>query len=223
MRHDGGLELIAHRAGNEEHLIEPALAVADTVELDVHIFRFQLEVRHAKALWPFAVFWERWHLMPNTPRPPLGTILAATPEDAHLWFDLKCFTRRLPKRLLSETGVRPRMTASCRSWWALRPLSVVPGIRTLWSISSPFQLWLVERLHFADLGDGIVMHERLATEETLARLRNRATTIIVWAVHDFERAVELHRLGISGIIADDLDLLDRVRHHLEATPDPEGG
>ena len=28
MRHDGGVELIAHRAGNEPHLVAPALAVA---------------------------------------------------------------------------------------------------------------------------------------------------------------------------------------------------
>lgn len=221
MRHDGAVELIAHRAGNERHLIAPALTVADTVELDVHLFWFRLEVRHAKALWPFAVFWEQWHLMPNVPRPPLTTILAATPDDTHLWFDLKGFTTRLPKRLLRETGVRPHMTASCRSWWALRPLRRVAGIRTLWSIASPGQLWLVERLRFADLGDGIVMKERLATEDTLARLRDRAATIIVWGVDDFERAIELHQLGVSGIIADDLDLLDQVRRHLESTDRPD--
>ena len=222
MRHDGDVELIAHRAGNERHLITPALAVADTVELDVHLFWFGLEVRHAKALWPFAVFWEKWHLIPNATRPPLTTILEAAPDDAHLWFDLKGFSTRLPKRLLRETGVRPRMTASCRSWWALRPLRRVTGIRTLWSIANRQQLWLVERLSFADLGDGIVMKECLATAEMLSRLQPRAPTIIVWGVEDLERALELHQLGVSGIIADDLDLLDQVRRHLESTPGSDG-
>ena len=222
MRHDGSVELIAHRGGNERHLLGPALAVADTVELDVHLFWFRLEVRHAKALWPFPVFWEKWHLMPNVPRPPLGTILEAAPDDAHLWFDLKGFSTRLPRRLLGEIHDRPHITASCRSWWALRPLRRVARIRTLWSIANRQQLWLVERLSFADLGDGIVMQERLATAEVLSRLRPRASTVIVWGVHDLDRALELHQLGVSGIIADDLDLLADVRRHIALTEGPDG-
>ncbi len=72
MRHDVGMELIAHRAGNEAHLIAPAMVVADTIELDVHLFRRRLEVRHAKVLWPFAVFWEKWELLPDTPTATAG-------------------------------------------------------------------------------------------------------------------------------------------------------
>jgi glycerophosphoryl diester phosphodiesterase len=225
MRHDGDVELIAHRAGNEHHLVAPALAVADTVELDLHLFRWRLEVRHAKVIWPFAVFWEQWEFLPGTPHPPLSEILDATPDDAHLWFDLKGFTTRLPKRLLREVGDRRPMTASCRSWWALRPLRRVDGVRTFFSVASPWQLRLIQRFRFADHDHGIVMHERLATSETMSRLHQLTPNVVVWAVHDLERALELHRLGVSGIIADDLDLLERVRRHIasdQASDDATG-
>lgn len=213
MRHDVGMELIAHRAGNEAHLIAPAMVVADTIELDVHLFRRRLEVRHAKVLWPFAVFWEKWELLPDTPRPPLTEILGATPDDAHLWFDLKGFTPRLSKRLLGEVGTRRPMTASCRSWWALRPIRRISGVRTFRSVANTWQLWLVQRMRFAG-EDGVVMHERLATADTLARLRQLTPNIIVWAVDDLERALELHHLGVSGLIADDLALLAEVRRRV---------
>lgn len=205
------MELITHRAGNEPHLIAPAYAVADTIELDLHLFRGSLEVRHAKALWPFAVYWERWELVPETDWPSLSEILDAAPDDAHLWFDLKGMTGRLAKRLLAETGQRRPMTASCRSWWALRRLRRTDGIRTFFSVGNLLQLWLVQRVRFPDESSGIVMHERFASAETLERLRRRTANIVVWAVEDIDRAIQLHELGVSGIIADDLDLLAEVR------------
>ena len=211
MRHDGGVELIAHRAGNEVHLIAPAAAVADTIELDVHPFRGRLEVRHAKVIWPLAVFWEKWELVPDAPHPPLSEILAATPDDAHLWFDLKGFTSRLPRRLLDRVGDRRPITMSCRSWWALRPARRVAGVRTFRSVGTRWQLWLVERVRFAQHDDGIVMHERFATAEVVTRLRQLTPNIVVWAVDDLERAIELRGLGVSGVIADDLGLLARLR------------
>lgn len=214
MRHDDAVELIAHRAGNDPDLIAPALAVADTVELDVHVFRGRLEVRHAKVLWPFAVFWERWELLPDAPHPELRTILDAADPDAHLWFDMKGFTGRLPKRLLAEVGERRPMTTSCRSWWALRRPRRIAGIRTFRSVGNRWQLWLVQRLRFDDQNDGIVMHERFATAATLARLHRLTPRVIVWAIEDIERAMEVHALGVSGVIADDLEVLAEVRRRL---------
>lgn len=216
--HDGTVELIAHRAGNESRLIAPALAVADTIELDVHLFRGRLEVRHAKVLWPFAVLWEQWEFVPGAPHPNLSVILDAAPDDAHLWFDLKGFTSRLPRRLLREVGDRRPITVSCRSWWTLRSIRRIAGIRTFRSVGSRWQLWLVQHVRFSNDEDGIVMHERFATAETLARLHRLTPDIVVWAVHDLDRAAELHDLGVSGVIADDLDVLDQVRRRLHDQP-----
>ena len=51
------VELVAHRAGNVTSSIASALDAADTVELDVHLFRGRIEVRHAKVIWPFRIHW----------------------------------------------------------------------------------------------------------------------------------------------------------------------
>lgn len=189
--------------------------MADTIELDVHLFRGRLEVRHAKVLWPFARYWERWEWVPQTDWPSLAEILAAAPADAHLWFDLKGMTGRLPKRLLAEAGERRPMTASCRSWWALRRIRRIDGIRTYRSVGNLLQLWLVQRVRFSDESSGIVMHERFASAEILERLRRRTSNLVVWAVEDIDRAIELRDLGVSGIIADDLALLQEVRRRSE--------
>jgi glycerophosphoryl diester phosphodiesterase len=215
MGHDGGMELIAHRAGNERHLISPALEVADTIELDLHQFRGRLEVRHAKVLWPFAVFWEKWELVPDVAHPPLGEILEAAPADAHLWFDVKAITQRVPRRLLREVGPRRPITISCRSWWSLRSVRRLTGVRTFRSVGNRWQLWLVQRVRFAGTDDGIVMHERFASDEVLARLRRLTPHIVVWAVDAVDRALELHDRGISGVIADDLGVLAEVRRRLD--------
>ena len=211
LRHDGGVELIAHRAGNEPQLVSPALAVADTIELDLHQFRGRLEVRHAKVLWPFAVFWEKWELIPGAARPPLREILEAAPADAHLWFDVKGVSQRVPRRLLREVGQRRPITVSCRSWWALRSVRRLPGIRTFRSVGNRWQLWLVQRVRFGAADDGIVLHERLASDEVLVQLRRLTPDIVVWAIGDVERALTLRELGVTGIIADDLALLAELR------------
>jgi glycerophosphoryl diester phosphodiesterase len=217
--HDGEVELIAHRAGNEPHLISPALAVADTVELDVHLFRGRLEVRHAKVLWPFAIFWERQGFLRDLPRPALATILEAAPADTHLWFDLKGFTSRLPNRLLEQVEDRYTFTTSCRSWWTLRAARKIPGVRTFRSVANRRHLWLVQHVKFAHEDDGIVMHQRLATPEVLDRLHRLTPQVVVWAVEHIDRALELHAMGVSGIIADDLALLAELRRRLDPGSD----
>jgi glycerophosphoryl diester phosphodiesterase len=205
------VELIAHRAGNEAHLIAPAAEAADAIELDVHLFRGRLEVRHSKVLWPLAVYWERWELLPDESPVDLAAILDAAPEGVHLWFDLKGFTTRLARRVLREVGGRRPITCSTRSWWTLRPIRRAGGIRTFRSVGSRRQLWLIQRMRFAGEDDGVVMHERFATADVVARLRRRTSQVIVWAVDDLERARELARVGVTGIIADDLALLVAIR------------
>lgn len=201
--------MIAHRAGNERHLIGPALAATDGVELDVHQFRGRLEVRHSKVLWPFRVYWERGRgILPDEHPHELGSLLEAVPDGTHLWVDLKGFTGRLTRHVLREIGARRPLTMSCRSWWVLRPARRSPAVRTFRSVGNRWQLWLALRLRHPD---GVVMHERFATPDRLVRLRDRCSGIAVWAVRDLPRAVELRDLGVSAVIIDDLGLIAAVR------------
>jgi glycerophosphoryl diester phosphodiesterase len=203
------VEWIAHRAGNLASTVADAARVADAIELDVHLFRGRLEVRHGKVLWPFARLWEKWELLPvDTPRPPLAEILEVVPADLHVWIDLKGFTRRMARRVMAEVGDRRPITVSARSWWVLRVARGVAEVRTMKSVGNRAQRSAVSVLPRSN--DGIVIHERLLDGRWLDRLAGRAPVVIAWGVTDADRARELVDLGVDGLIVDDLSLIAEV-------------
>ena len=51
--------------------------------------------------------------------------------------------------------------------------------------------------------DGVSIHERLLDERVVEALRGRGATVMSWPVNTLERARELARLGIQGLISDD--------------------
>lgn len=204
------MELIAHRAGNDPERIPPAAAATDTIEVDIHLFRGRAEVRHEKVIWPFEIYWEQWELRPDAEPHALAAILRAAPPELHVWLDLKGFTSRLAHRVLAEVGDRRPLTASTRMWWTLGPMRRAGRIRTFRSVGSRWQLWLVRRFGVGATGDGIVMHERFADAETVAALRRVASDLVVWAVVDLDRALELAETGVTGLILDDVDLIREI-------------
>lgn len=197
------MELVAHRAANAPESIGEASRVADTLELDVHTFRGRLEVRHAKVVWPFRIYWERGVGLTDERPHPLASVLAATPSDVALWVDLKGFTGRFARRVVRQVGDERPITVSGRSWWALRPAHRM-GIRTFRSVGNRAQLWLALRIRHPH---GVVMHERFATTEHLGRLDGRCSAVAVWGVADRARAIELRDAGLAALILDDLDLI----------------
>jgi glycerophosphoryl diester phosphodiesterase len=208
------VELIAHRAGNLVASIEAAARVADAIEVDVHLFRGRLEVRHAKVLWPSSVQWERWEVVASPEPPPrLAEILRAVPDGTAVWLDLKGPSMRLPRRVRAEvTSVGP-VTVSSRWWYNLRPFRRSGDVRTMRSVGNRAQLAVVSRLRRCGPNDGIVIHERLLTPSVALGLRHRTDHLCAWAVDDERRASELVAMGCSGLIIDDLGLvaaLDRV-------------
>ncbi|MFP5488808.1 MAG: glycerophosphodiester phosphodiesterase [Acidimicrobiia bacterium] len=211
------MELIAHRAGNLPGLVTPALAVADAIELDLHLFRGRLEVRHAKVLfWPFARLWEKWELLPRTtPRPALAVIVGVVPDDARLWLDLKGFTTRLPRAVHDVVGDRPGTTYSSRHWWTLRWVRRHTSARTMRSVGNRWQRGLVVRLGPVVAPHGVVIHERLLDPAWARQLRRVAPTLIAWGVGDRERAEELLAVGVDGLILDDVDLIRVLRSSVD--------
>lgn len=207
------MELIAHRAGNLASLHASAVEVADVVEVDVHLFRNRLEVRHAKLLlWPFARLWEKWEILPaDAPRPPLADILAELPAGTPVWFDLKGFTTRLPRAVHAVAGDRPSVTYSARQWWILGWARRNTSARTMRSVGSRWQRWLTTVVPPPAAGHGIVIDERLLDDGWLTRLRRRAAVVVAWGVEDPSRAAELAAAGIDGLIVDDLELIRQLR------------
>lgn len=211
MRSGDELELVAHRAGNTIETIAAAASVADVIELDVHLFRGRLEVRHAKVFWPTKVQWDRWWIdrHPTTP-PDLLEIATSTPDGTPLWIDLKGFSTRLTRAALRELTATAGLTTSTRSWWVLRPARK-RGIRTMRSVGSRWQVWAVRRIRRWAPGDGVVLNQRYATPELISRLRRRTDSVVVWAVDDLRRATDLLAIGVTGLIIDDLELIAEIR------------
>ena len=207
--HAGDMEWIAHRAANDPATLVAALEVAAGAELDVHLLRGRLEVRHSKALWPLRIFWERGRgIIDDEPPVGLATILAAAPAGAHLWFDLKGFTPRLTRRVVRAVDDRVESTMSSRSWWILGRARRRGTVRTFRSAGSRLQLWFALRMNHPD---GVGIPERFATPSVLAELARRCSSIAVWGVRDTPRAAELREAGVDVLIVDDLGLIDADR------------
>ena len=212
--------VVAHRAGNRPETVAPALERADMVELDAHVFRGRVEVRHAKVLRPTSRLWEKWYLLPeNTTVPSLKTILDSIPPEVPIMVDLKCFTPRAGRRIRREVPEDRNLIVSCRSWWVLPVFRDRRGTVMLRSCRSRLQLRLVTRI--PGLGDrvGVVAHQEVLDPDNIRALRGRTPNVFTWAVESIERGRELVEWGVTGLIVDDLGL-DWDRLHIDPTADP---
>jgi glycerophosphoryl diester phosphodiesterase len=201
--------VVAHRAGNRLAALDAVqrsgLALA---EADVRLFRGRLEVRHLKSVGPLPILWDRWTMSaPWRPRLLLRELLAESAEQAELVLDLKGRRLRLAELVLE--ALQPylasrRFTVCARDWRLLEPFAELP-VRSVHSVGSTRQLrrFLRERGGGRRV-DGVSIHERLLDGGTVALLRAAADEIMTWPVNRPERARELLRLGVDGLITDDL-------------------
>jgi hypothetical protein len=214
------LVTVAHRAGNDlGRLAEARRVGVDLVEADVHLFRGRLEVRHAKTLGPVPVLWDRWEVhAPGTPRLTFDELLEAC--DAEILVDLKTFDRRLAPRVVEAARRHGRrdVVVGGRRWSQLDALRGAPGVRTIHSVGHRLELHaLLARYGPGEL-DGVCVHQRLLDERTMPVIAGRTATILTWPVDTWADAVRLADLGVTGIISDDLALLEGVRRRRTEVP-----
>jgi glycerophosphoryl diester phosphodiesterase len=201
--------LVAHRAANGLRFPEtggafrPALA-----EADLRLRGDRIEVRHLKRLGPLPLLWDRWQLAPGwRKRLTLDRLLEVAPTDVELVLDLKGRNSRLSHLVVAELGPhlgkRP-LTVCARSWGLLEPFAGLP-VRRVHSIGSPRGLRRLEALAAGRRLEGISIHERLLSRESVARVLRLTDLIMTWPVNDARRASELLRLGVRGLITDDPD------------------
>lgn len=203
-------EVIAHRAGNNVDAMSAAPSTADAIELDVHLCKGRLEVRHAKILWPTSLLWEKWHLVPRAhPVPLLEEILAAADPDVHLWLDLKGLDPRLAKKVRPLVAQRNPVTVSSKASWMLNVFEGT-SVRRFRSVGNRFELLLLERHPSRVQVEGVVLHQRLLDAARVRRLARRSRLVFSWGAESIERAHQLLDDGVSGLILDNRDLMDRL-------------
>ena len=206
--------LVAHRAGNDPGRARAAAdAGADLVEIDVHMRRGRLELRHPRRLGP--VLWDRERLaLARGPSQALEPVLAALGPRAEPMLDLKGGPPRLAEATLAAArhalGDR-RVTISSRRWELLERLRGAPGVRLLRSAASPRELARLLRLAAEGrLGDGACVRADLLAPAAITSLRAATPLLMTWPVGDAQEAGRLSRAGVSALVVDDLALLARL-------------
>lgn len=201
------IEVIAHRAGNTVDQALQACRHADRIEMDVHILYGRVEVRHEKVIRPTRRLWERWYLLSREARGvDIADVFDAVGSSTPVMLDLKCFTRRAARRILSAIPVGQPVTVSARSWWVLASFRSRPSTIRLRSCGNRAQLRLAQLI--PGLGDtvGVVAHERLLDDSDLAELRTRTSSVVSWGATTSSRCQELADAGITGLVLDDVSL-----------------
>ena len=95
------------------------------------------------------------------------------------------------------------MTVCARSRRLLQPLVGLEHVRLFQSVGSRRQLRTLLRTADGLTLDGVSVHERLLDERVVEALRGCGAIVMSWPVNSLERARELARLGIHGLISDD--------------------
>jgi hypothetical protein len=207
--------VVAHRAGNRLEQLRAAerLGVA-LVEADIRLFRRQLEVRHLKTVGPLPILWDRWELAaPWRPRLKLADLLGASAESTELMLDLKGSARRLGELVAAELQPhlgRRRFTVCARSWPLLEPFGHLP-VRLVQSVGNGRELRELLLRRAERRLDGVSIHERLLNERVVAELKQLADVVMSWPVNAPERASELVRLGVDGLITDEAERIALVQ------------
>jgi hypothetical protein len=196
--------VVAHRAGNDlARLLEAEQLGVELVEADVRLWRGRLEVRHVKTVGPLPILWDKWRLAnPFAPRLELRELLAEARRDTQLLLDLKGRNRRLAELVRDALPSSRPVTVCARNRRLLQPFAGREHVRLFQSVGSRRQLRALLRTADGLILDGVSVHERLLDERMVAELRRLASTVISWPVNSLQRAHELTRLGVHGLISD---------------------
>lgn len=215
--------VVAHRAGNDPACARAACrAGADLVEMDVHLRRGRLEVRHQHRAGP--LLWDSEGIGVALRRHGgLEAALEALEGRAEPMIDLKDGPPRLAEAVLATTrrvlGPAP-VTISARRPALLEPLRGAPGVRLMRSAASPRQVETLRRLAAEGGAPGLCVRRDRLTPALVAELRRGTEIVMTWPVDDAEDAARLAGWGVNGLICDDLELVAALRRGWP--PRPEG-
>ena len=208
---------IAHRAGNNLHHLERALAAGvDAIECDFWHDHGRLALRHERKLPTVPVLYDRWYLRWSWGELSLPSLLREINFRAELFLDIKSSTPKAASVVLDlyhdNEAMMPRTIVSSPQWRLLDQLAAAgTEMQMCYSVRNAAGVDALFRRCEQDLPPaGTSIRHTLLSEVLVARLHAAGLKVYTWTVNTHHRAQELRAWGVDGIISDDVDVFRRV-------------
>ncbi len=205
-----GFYLIAHRAGNNLHQIDEAVAAGvDAIECDFWHDRGRLTLRHERKLPALPVLYDRWHVRWSWGELSLPQMLRELNFRAELFLDIKSSTAEAAASVLALradlASMMPRTLVSSREWALLDRLAAADtDMRMFYSVGRQSGIMpLLRRSERAPRPSGTSIRHTLLSEPLVKQLHDAGLQVYAWTVNTKHRAEELRAWGVDGIISDD--------------------
>ena len=208
-----GYYAIAHRAGNNLHDLERALAVGvDAIECDFWHDRGRLALRHERKLPALPVWYDRWYIRFSIGELSLPDLLREINFRSELFLDIKSSTPAAAEAVLrlyhDNESMMPPALVSSREWRLLDQLGdASTEMRMFYSVGRASGLdALVRRARISPRPAGTSIRHTLLSADVVARLHEAGLQVFAWTVNNRHRAEELLGWGVDGLISDDINL-----------------
>ncbi|MBF6600332.1 MAG: glycerophosphodiester phosphodiesterase [Dehalococcoidia bacterium] len=209
---------IAHRAGNNLHALEGALAIgADAIECDLWHYHGKLSLRHERKLPALPILYDRWYIRWSWGVLGLRELLRAIDGRTRLFLDIKSRTPRAADAVLDlyreNASMMPETSVSSHEWALLDRLGrASTSMRMFYSVKNRAGLdALRRRVHEAYPPAGTSIRHTLLSAAVVDELHDAGLEVYAWTVNNPHRAQELIGWGVDGVIADNLDVLKVAR------------
>jgi glycerophosphoryl diester phosphodiesterase len=204
---------IAHRAGNNLHDLERALAAGvDAIECDFWHDHGRLALRHERKLPALPVWYDRWYIRFSIGELSLPDLLREVNFRSELFLDIKSATPLAAEAVLrlyhDNESMMPRTLVSSRQWRLLDQLGEAETeMRMFYSVGRISGLQaLLRRAGTSPRPAGTSIRHTLLSADVIAQLHDAGLQVFAWTVNTRHRAEELLRWGVDGLISDDITL-----------------
>jgi glycerophosphoryl diester phosphodiesterase len=204
---------IAHRAGNNLHHLERALAAGvDAIECDFWHARGRLSLRHERKLPALPVLYDRWYVRFAVGELSLPELLREINFRADLFLDIKSSSPRAAEAVLElyhdNESMMPRTLVSSQQWRLLDQLADAgTEMQMYYSVGRKDAIdALLRRAQVAPRPAGTSIRHTLLSAPVVTRLHDAGLKVFAWTVNNRHRAEELLALGVDGVISDDIEL-----------------
>ena len=214
---------IAHRAGNNLHALESALAAgADAIECDFWHARGRLELRHERKIPALPIVFDKWYVRWQWGELSLRRLLREINFRAELFLDIKSGSPRAADAVLELyhdfEAMMPRTRVSSPQWRLLDRLADAgTKMEMYYSIGHAGAIpRLIARAGTSPRPAGTSIRHSLLSPEVIARLHGAGLRVFAWTVNHAERAEQLIDWGVDGIISDEAEILSLTRATVSA-------